>query len=102
MASKLKLTAEPTFKAKVGIPVAGSKPVDVEFTFRHRKRSEAAEWATDLKDYAAAVMDSAIAWDLEDEFNQANVATLLESYAGSGEAVIRTYLQELAGSRAKN
>jgi len=106
MASKLKLTAEPTFKAKVGIPIPGGKPVDVEFTFKHRQRSEAAAWSEHLRDdsvlYPQAVFEAAIAWDLEDEFSLANIERLNESYAGAGEAIIRAYLQELAGSRAKN
>jgi len=38
--AKIKLIPEPTFTAKVPVPVPGGKPVEVEFTFLHRKRDE--------------------------------------------------------------
>jgi hypothetical protein len=37
--AKLKLVANPTFRAKVGIPVAGGPEVPVEFVFKHRTKT---------------------------------------------------------------
>ena len=42
--AKLKLVANPTFKANVGIPVAGGESVPVEFTFKHRTKTALDEW----------------------------------------------------------
>jgi hypothetical protein len=105
MAPKLKLTAEPTFKAKVGIPVPGAKPVDVEFTFRHRTKAEAKAWWEGLAEGAedaATVMDCITAWDLEDAFDSENVGRLLDSYPGAAGVILSGYLRELTGARTKN
>jgi hypothetical protein len=40
----LRLKANPTFRAKVAIPVPGEKPVEVEFEFKHMKRGELEDW----------------------------------------------------------
>lgn len=102
--AKLKLTPNPTFKAKVAIPVPGSAPVPVEFTFRHRSKSEAEAFVADGDRPldASAVMDMAIAWELDDEFNAENVERMLENYLGSALAIFSTYVKELRGAREKN
>lgn len=101
---KLKLNPEPTFKAKVGIPVPGTRPVDVVFTFKHRTRDVLMEWVetssndTDVQ----SIMDCATGWELDDEFNAENVDRLCNNYPGAGFAIVRTYLDESRGARAKN
>ena len=102
--AKLKLQASPTFKAKVGIPVPGGKADDIEFTFKHRTRSELLAWLEQTKDQpdADSVMDIALAWDLDDKFDAENVALLCDSYTGAGFAIVHAYLEELRGARAKN
>lgn len=102
--AKLKLVAAPTFKAKVGIPVAGGKAVDVEFVFRHRTKSELDEFIKTRaeKSDADSFMDMCSGWDLDDEFNKENVEQLLESYIGSAVATYRAYIDELVAAKAKN
>lgn len=103
--AKLKLNPAPTFKAKVGIPVHGSaKPVEVEFTFKHRPRSDLMPWLDAQKERpdAELVMEIAEGWELDDEFNAENCARLCDNYAGAGQAIVLGYLEELSGHRAKN
>lgn len=102
--AKIKLEAEPTFKAFVPIPVPGAKTTPVEFTFKHRTRKAIVEWLEANKDDddVKMVQSVATAWELDDEFNAASIAKLCDNYAGAGYAIIQTYLDELRGARAKN
>lgn len=102
--ARLKLNPEPTFKAKVGIPVPGGRPADVQFTFKHRTRDEVIDWLDGSREASdvQSVMDCAIAWDLDDEFTAENVERLCNNYTGAGMAIVGTYLDELRGARAKN
>lgn len=102
--AKLSLKAAPTFKAKVGIPVAGGKAEPVEFTFKHRTKSALDEFIqsrTDKTD-VDSLLDMVEAWDLADEFNRENVELLLENYAGAAVAAYRVYIDELIQAKAKN
>lgn len=101
---KLKLVASPTFKAKVGIPVAGGKAVDVEFVFRHRTKTELDEFIKTRaeKSDVDSFLDMIAGWDLEDEFNADNVQLLLENYIGAAVTTYRAYIDELVANRAKN
>lgn len=101
--TKLKLAAEPTFKAKVSIPLPGAAPADVEFTFKHRTRDQIVEWLEkrDTSDIDS-VKDCAIGWELDDEFTDENIGRLCQNYLGAGYAIVTTYLTELRGARAKN
>ena len=101
--AKLKLVAEPTFKAKVAIPVPGAEAADVEFTFKHRTRDQVTEWlgnheASDVE----IVKECTVAWDLDDEFTDENIGRLCQNYMGAGSSIVTTYLNELRGARAKN
>ena len=102
--AKLSLQPNPTFKAKVGIPVPGADPAEVEFTFKHRSRTEITAWVDVVADKsdAEAVLDMATAWDLDDAFTSENLARLCDQYAGAGAAIFAGYLRELRGVRAKN
>lgn len=122
--AKLKLAVNPTFQAKVGIPLASGEKTDVLMTFKHRTRTEYAEMMASfsrkpgdsdaigddlavaaragLKRDVDAVMSMVTAWDLEDEFNRENVELLLENYFGAASAIYETYGQALQGSRRGN
>lgn len=102
--ARLKLNPEPTFKAKVGIPVPGSRPVDVVFTFKHRTRDEVTAWCEASRDSEAgeSIEQCVVGWDLEDELNRENIERLCNNYPGAGLAIIGVYLDELRGARAKN
>lgn len=101
---KLKLVANPTFKAKVGIPVAGGKSVDVEFVFKHRTKSQLDEFIKTRaeKSDADSFLEMVEGWDLEDAFNKENVEQLLENYIGAAVSTYRAYIDELVANRAKN
>lgn len=100
----LKLKADPTFEAVVGIPVAGGDAVDVKFTFRHRTRTQLDEFVKgrEGKQDIDSVMDMVQGWDLADEFNRANVTELLENYGGASVAIFGAYVSELIKAKAKN
>lgn len=102
--AKLKLNPEPTFTAKVGIPVPGGRTSDVLFTFKYRDRDQLGAWIEDTRDMLddACVCDCAIAWDLDDEFNPENVERLCRSYPGAGREIVGRYVRELAGIRQGN
>lgn len=100
----LKLVAEPTFKAKVAIPVAGGESVEVEFEFKHRTRDELAKYMesgnerTDVE----AVLATVVGWALDDKFNKMNVERLLQNYHGAGRAIASKYYSELMALRLGN
>jgi hypothetical protein len=102
--SKLALNAAPTFKAKVGVPVAGGSDVDVLMTFKHRTKSQLEEFVksragkTDVETF----MDMVIAWELDDPFTTESVTLLCENYAGAGLATFHKYIDELVKAKLGN
>jgi len=102
--AKLKLVANPTFRAKVGIPVAGGPEVPIEFVFKHRTKTVLDEWIKSRSDKGDidSFMEMVEGWDLEDPFNRENVETLLENYIGTALATYRVYVDQLIQSKLKN
>jgi hypothetical protein len=103
--AKLKLIANPTFAAKVAIPVAGGASVDVEFTFKHRTKAQMDEFLKerDGKPITAdTLLEMVSAWELEDEFGKASMELLMENYIGAALAIYLTYIDELYKAKAKN
>lgn len=101
---KLRLVPDPTFKAKVAIPVPGQRDALVEFTFKYRNADQLLEWVSNSRDALDAdlVFECAIGWALDDEFTADNVRTLCNNYPGAGNAIVSVYLDESRGARAKN
>jgi len=101
---KFNLSAVPTFKNKVAIPIAGGKPVDIEFTFKHRTRDAFKEFVENLegREDIDVILDIASGWDLEDAFDKASLEDLTQNYIGSAREIIETYIGELTNARAKN
>ncbi len=99
-------TLSPTFKATVGIPIAGEKETyGVEFYFRRMKRSEFREWAgkVDPNNVSAdQVLAMATGWDLSDPFDAANLSRVLEDYPGSGYAIFGRYTLEQQDAKLGN
>lgn len=98
--AKLTLTASPTFKAVVLIPVPGSKPAPVEFKFNGKTKDgfkQFLESMSDMEDIDA-IMEAAGGWDLEDAFNAENVAKMLQNYIGSARAILEKYINELTAT----
>ncbi|GGX32814.1 hypothetical protein GCM10007242_44710 [Pigmentiphaga litoralis] len=104
MARKFALTASPTFKLKVDIPIPGAKPEPVEFIFKHRTRDDFLEFLSMLagRGDVEVILDIASGWDLEDAFTADNVARLTQQYLGAANAVISAYTTELPGLRLGN
>jgi hypothetical protein len=102
--AKLSLKASPSFTARVEIPVAGGKSIPVNFNFKHRTKTQLAEWvqARSGKTDDESFLDMVEGWDLEDEFSPENISFLLENYIGSALAVYHAYLEELTREKAKN
>lgn len=101
---KLVLTANPSFKAKVEIPVAGSKPAEVEFTFRHKSKDALKEWLESMQDKedAETILEVVTGWDLDDPFDKAAIEKLAQNYVGSISAIIAKYISELTGKSLGN
>lgn len=103
---KLQLTPNPTFKAKVPVPVAGSVPVHVEFTFKHRDKEALAEFHASLKDLEDVdlILAMASGWELDDPFDAEHIAQLTGNYVGSALAILEKYIAESTGvaHRSKN
>ena len=105
MPVNFKLKANPTFRAPVAIPIAGSdKPETVVMVFRHRTKSELKEFYTyrEGREDHEVFMEMVVGWELEEPFNVDNVKELLENYGGAGVATYLAYIEELTKARAKN
>lgn len=101
--ARLKLNPDPTFKAKVAVPVPGGT-ADVEFTFKYRDGNAVRAWIEATKEASDVdvVLDMAVAWDLDDELNRENVERLCTNYPGAAREITLRYLRELAGIRQGN
>lgn len=102
--AKLQLQPNPTFRAKVGIPVAGGEPVEVEFTFKHRTRDALQQFIDDGEKIEAEdrILAMVEGWELADPFTRENVRTLVQNYIAAPMAIFETYLDELVKARRKN
>ncbi|HEV2612542.1 MAG TPA: phage tail assembly chaperone [Noviherbaspirillum sp.] len=101
---KLVLTAAPTFKSKVAIPVPGGQPAVVEFTMKGRTKDEFKEFINALagRDDIDVLMDIISGWDLEDAFNRDAVEKMDQIYIGAARAIIERYIAELTAARLGN
>lgn len=103
--ARFKLNPDPTFKAKVGIPIPSTDAFeDVIFEFKYRNRDDAIAWWESVKEkpVAEAMASMLAGWELDDEFTPENVALLCNNYTGAYPATLEKYLKELTGARAKN
>jgi hypothetical protein len=101
-----KLEPNPTFWAKVMIPVPGDEPVPIEIEFRHFSRKKLAEMmeADAEKNIGISFCEQIITdWrDVEDEFSRDELERLLDNYHGAGLAIFLAYHKELQQGRQKN
>jgi hypothetical protein len=102
--AKLKLVADPTFKSKVEVPLPEGK-ASITFVFKHRLKSDLLAFMQTAREREdlVNVMDVAVGWeDVDGEFNEANVKTLLENYHGAGYAIYSAYLSALTQVKKGN
>lgn len=103
--AKLQLKAAPTFQKEVGIKDAAGNATPVLLTFKHRTKTELDEFikARPDKTDEQTFMDMVVGWDLEDEFNEANVKLLMENYmGGAAMPTFTTYIDALIQARLGN
>ena len=93
---KFTLTANPTFKHPVPMPVPGGKFVDVVFTFKHRDKAALDEFLEQAKgmENTELVMAIASGWELEEAFDEENVKVMVSSYFGAASAIFKAYMDE--------
>jgi hypothetical protein len=99
--AKFSLIAKPTFKAKVDIPVAGSESAEVEFTFKHRTKTDLKAWLAQERDDVTAILDLATGWDLVESFDQASVELLVQNHLSAPKAVFDKYMSELTANKGE-
>lgn len=100
-----RLQPDPTFWAKVEIPVPGGDPVPLEIEFRHKRRDDAMRFADALSSRAPleSLREVVAGWRGADvEFSEAALAELDANYLGAAERILVVYLEELRGARRKN
>ncbi len=108
--AKLSLKASPTFPAKVGIPVPGGAPADVQFTFKHRTRAQLDQYMAELKALGDDSVDNDVAivfkvadgWDMDEPFNEANVRIFVENYHKAAWVIAQAYITELLQAKTGN
>ncbi|BBP76524.1 hypothetical protein PHLH7_26280 [Pseudomonas sp. Ost2] len=125
--AKIKIAQNPTFKAFVLIPIVGSEPEKIEFTFKYRDREELAslfdEWsvkrgemreslgenptlsqivAADTEQQAQQIKDLVSAWAFDDKFDDKSILALVKSCQGATEAVVDAYQSAFSQARLGN
>lgn len=103
----LKIKANPTFKAKVKIPVPGGEKVEIEVEFKHMTRAQLEQFLTgeDAKGRKdeETVLAICAGWSgVDAEFSRDALADLFQNFHGSARAIVETYIIELTQARLGN
>lgn len=124
MSKKFKIKQNPTFKAKVVIPVVGGDGVETEFEFKYLTRKELAtmydKWSDEAKkltfeDVTLAelteqemklqvmqIKDIVCGWDIEDEFNDENIEGLVNISINIVKAITDVYQKSYVEAKLGN
>lgn len=125
--AKIRIAQKATFNAPVLIPIVGSAPEKVEFTFKYRDRTELAalfdEWnearnkasaalgdkpswsevvAVDTEQQAQQIKDLVVSWGFDDEYSDDNIVAFVKSCQGAAEAVVKAYEGAYSQARLGN
>ena len=125
--AKIRIAQKATFNAPVLIPIVGSEPEKVEFTFKYRDRTELAalfdEWnearnkaraalgdkpswsevvAVDTEQQAQQIKDLVVSWGFDDEYSEDNIVAFVKSCQGAAEAVVKAYEGAYSQARLGN
>ena len=125
--AKIRIAQNATFNAPVLIPIVGSTPEKVEFTFKYRDRAELAalfdEWnekqgkaraalgdkptwsdivAVDTEQQAQQIKDLVVGWGFDDEYNDDNIVAFVKSCHGAAEAVVKAHEGAYSQARLGN
>lgn len=101
---KFVLKVDPTFKATVKIPIPGGPDQGLDFTFKHRSRSQIKEFLETAPDRSDVenIMQMATAWDVVEPFNEEQIKFLCENFTSAPGLIFEKYLDELTKAREKN
>lgn len=124
---KIRIAQKATFNAPVLIPIVGSEPEKVEFTFKYRDRTELAalfdEWnearnkaraalgdkpswsevvAVDTEQQTQQIKDLVVGWGFDDEYSDDNIVAFVKSCQGAAEAVVNAYEGAYSQARLGN
>lgn len=125
--AKIRIAQNATFNAPVLIPIVGSAPEKVEFTFKYRDRAELAalfdEWneardkaraalgdkpswseivAVDTEQQTQQIKDLVVGWGFDDEYNDDSIVAFVKSCQGAAESVVKAYEGAYSQARLGN
>ena len=106
-----KLKANPTFRAKVVIPIPGGGKQSIDFEFRHKTRTELKRFTEGAQGQAdgAALHPIVAGWsgvtdesDQPVEYSRDALERLLDLFPSAAQAITAAYFEELAAARLGN
>ncbi len=101
-----KLQSNPTFKAKVGISIAGdSKPAEIEVEFKYLSKTAIKTYFDSLqgKTDADALDDIIVGWNGVDQpYSTEALATLIDNYPAAASDLFEAFRRELIEAKRKN
>lgn len=100
-----KLQAEPTFWAKVLIPVTGGDPQPIEVEYRHRTVDDLQAFAQAMRERAPldVCVDMLVSWrDVEVEFSRDALERLLQNYPLAADTFATSYLAAFRDAKRGN
>lgn len=105
----IKLNPDPTFKASVGVSIAGyAEPVPVDFEFKYFPADEREAFFKKLDADGASVAETleqlVVGWgkQIDTGFSLDSLRQFLRNYPAAGNDIWRGYLREVGGSKVKN
>lgn len=103
----LKITADPTFKAKVRIPTAGGAVHTIEVEFRHKTADEFREFmsgpAAASRSDVDTVLEIVVGWSgVDAPFNRESLEALFQNHIAAPREIGKVYAEELLQAREKN
>jgi hypothetical protein len=99
------LEPNPTFWVPVDIPVPGQGKGRIEVEFRYLDKTERVAFLEkmDGKTNLEALCEIVVNWrEIDAPFTPANLARLLDAYAGATMALFDAFIDELSGAAEKN
>lgn len=100
-----RLEPNPTFRAKIKIPVPGQTSAVLDIEFRHKTRKAAMKFGQSLegRDEVEALEEIIVNWsNCEQDYSRDALAQLIENYPGAFLAITAGYADELVHGRRGN
>ena len=103
-----KLTANPTFKAKVEISIPGAtKPGIIEVEFKHQSKEKLKAFFDQMKDSEAADVEHLakiiVGWSgVDTDYSEEALDAMLDQYPAAAHELFAAYSAELLVSKRKN